>query len=82
MCLLSFAGFLRYNELSSLRCKDITIHDSHIDIFIYKSKTDQYRDGNNVVIARWSKVTCPVGNLVKYISCSDIKLDLILFRGV
>ena len=38
MILLSFSGFLRFNELSQLR--------SNLIIKIRKSKTVQYRDGD------------------------------------
>ena len=27
MIVLSFAGFLRFDELSSLKCNDVTVHD-------------------------------------------------------
>ena len=48
MILLGFAGFLRYDELSSVRCKDVTFHDNYVIIFISKSKTDQYRNGDEI----------------------------------
>ena len=41
MILLEYSGFLRYNELSSLKCKDINLFDGYIKICIYQSKTDQ-----------------------------------------
>lgn len=51
MILLSFAGFLRYEELSSLRCSDVKFFDGYVKIFINKSKTDQYRQGNEILIS-------------------------------
>ena len=45
LCLIAYAGFLRYDELSSLLCLDVTFHPGYIMIFIESSKTDQYRDG-------------------------------------
>ena len=50
MILLCFAGFLRYDEISSLLCKNVVVHDNYLSIFIEKAKTDQYRDGNEVLI--------------------------------
>ena len=34
MILLSYAGFLRFDEVSSLRCYDVSFFDDHIKIFI------------------------------------------------
>lgn len=42
MCLVNYAGFLRFSELANLRRSDITISDSHVSLFIAKSKTDHY----------------------------------------
>ena len=44
-CLLRFAGFLRFDELSCLRLCDISIHQEHMELFIESSKTDQLRQG-------------------------------------
>ncbi|WAR21876.1 hypothetical protein MAR_015850 [Mya arenaria] len=38
-----------------------------MEIFIKSSKTDQYRDGAWIVIARTGTLLCPVKNLEKYI---------------
>jgi hypothetical protein len=46
MILLSFAGFLRFDEVSSLLCSDVKIECEYLFLFIRKSKTDQYRNGN------------------------------------
>ncbi|XP_069141252.1 uncharacterized protein [Argopecten irradians] len=59
MIVLCFAGFLRYNELSELRCEDVSFHESCLKLNIRKSKTDQYRLGNEVVIAKGKTVACP-----------------------
>ncbi|VDI32229.1 Hypothetical predicted protein [Mytilus galloprovincialis] len=45
MILIGYAGFLRYDELSSITCRDVKIFDDHISIFLPRSKTDQYRQG-------------------------------------
>ncbi|XP_071172397.1 integrase/recombinase xerD homolog, partial [Mytilus edulis] len=66
MMLLCFAGFLRYDELSSLRFLDIDIQDSFLILHITKSKTDQYRQSNEVIIAKGSTIACPYNMLVKY----------------
>lgn len=84
MILLSFSGFLRYEELSSLRCSDITFLDGYVKIFINKSKTDQYRQGNEILISRGVTSACPVKMLQRYISRGiiDIFSDHFLFKSV
>ena len=43
MALLAFAGFLRFYELSSLKLKDVVSHATYFELFIERSKNDQYR---------------------------------------
>jgi hypothetical protein len=43
---------VRYDEISSIRCKDIIFKDDHLQIKILKRKTDQYRMGNEIVISK------------------------------
>ena len=62
-CLIAYAGFLRCSELLNIRCSDVAFQKSHMSIFIEKSKTDIYRDGQWVVIARTNSKLCPVKNL-------------------
>jgi hypothetical protein len=50
MIVLSFAGFLRFDELSSLTCTDVTVHDRFLNLKIVHSKSDQYSQGNDVLI--------------------------------
>ena len=79
---ICFAGFLRYNEVSNLCCNDVTIHENYVSIKIRKSKTDQYRKGDEVVIAKLDSMTCPVSALLKYIRLCNIVLtsDHYLFK--
>ena len=46
--LLGFAAFLRYDELSKLRCDDLTFTANFLEIKIRSSKTDQYRQGDTI----------------------------------
>ena len=59
ICLLGYAGFLRFSELASLREYDISFYDEHMEVFIELSKTDQFR-GAWVPIARTGSSICPV----------------------
>ena len=74
-CLIAYAGFLRSAELLNIRRSDIVIDSSHLSIFIESSKTDQYREGARVVIARTGTKLCPVVNLEKYFCWADFVQD-------
>ena len=65
--ILSYAGFLCVSELLNLKFCDMNIVDTHMSIFIEKSTTDIYRDGNWLVISRTCTKLCPVLNLEHYI---------------
>ena len=83
-CLLSYAGFLRISELLNLRRCDIQFFPTHISLFIEKSKTDVYRDGSRLVIAKTASRLCPVKNLELYLLWTGIKEDSdeYLFRNL
>ena len=84
MLLISFAGFLRYDEISSLLCRYIIIFENHMAIKISKSKTDQYRHGDEILIAKGSIIACPMNILNRYIVLANINLksDHYLFKAV
>jgi integrase len=85
MMLLGYAGFLRYDELSSLKICDVVWCHSHIKLFIERSKTDQFREGAWVVIAPTGRPTCPVNMLHQYLKCagiSDLQSNDFLFRPI
>lgn len=84
-CLLAFAGFLRFNELVNILCCDVSIEADMLKICIPKSKTDQMRKGDQVVIARSSTSTCPIKMLERYIHMAKIgnmDTELFLFRPI
>lgn len=74
MALLAFAGFLRFDELSSLRLKDVVSHVTYFELFIESSKTDQYREGAVVPIVKTGSELCPWVNLENYLSQAKITL--------
>ena len=84
LCLVSFAGFLRFDEISNLKCHDVEIKKEYMLIFIESSKTDQYRDGAWLPISRTNNSTCPVANLEKYSELAEITFEepSHLFRGI
>lgn len=73
--ILSFTGFMRFNEVSNLRRCDLNFYDTHMSVFIEKSKTDQLREGRTLVIAKIDSDLCPVENTKVYLSRSEINCD-------
>ena len=65
-CLLSYAGFLHFDELVQIKAQEIQITDSFMIVSIPRSKTDQLRSGKEVVIARTGSQLCPVKALERY----------------
>ena len=75
MFVLAFSGFLRFSELSLIRAKDIKFSNGFISVFIEKSKADQLREGQSVVIAESGSSLCPVTLLKLYMNSSHLSLD-------
>lgn len=84
MILLSFAGFLRFDEVSSLLCSDVKIECDYLFLLIRKSKTDQYRNGNEVLIAKGETIACPFSMFNRYVELSGVNLDsdFYIFRPI
>lgn len=84
MSFLAFAAFLRCDELIRLRCCDIKFHEHRMVVLIESSKTDQLREGAEVVVARTGTKTCPVAVLEQYVRIADIDplSNARLFRAI
>lgn len=85
ICVTAFAGFLRFNELANLRCCDVKFcKDKYVELFIAKSKTDIYRNGNVVLLAKTGHITCPYNLLNRYIQAAgiDFSSNLMFFRSL
>ena len=63
MCLVGFAGFFRFSELINIRRNDIIFYGKYLKIFKERSKTDKYRKGTWIFIAKTCRKTCPVSIL-------------------
>ena len=79
---LGFAGFFRFNELANIQPNHLFFHDEFVKVFVPKSKTDVYREGNYVYISKLESNYCPVAVLRRYIQAAGIDLSsqLPLFR--
>ena len=84
VALMAYAAFLRYDELSKLRCCDVEFCADHMMVHIVSSKTDQYREGARLTVARTGLPTCPVAMMERYFSLAELQHSSKerLFRGI
>ena len=84
MCLISYAGFLRFNELENIKRSDIHFRKVYLKLFIEKSRTDLYRDGSWVLIAKTGSLTCPYNMICHYLKLANIPKASkeFIFRGL
>ena len=73
MCLVGYAGFLRFNEIVNIRRNDIIFEEKQLKIYISKSKTDQLKKGRWLIISKTGNSTCPVNCLLRYLTAFEIK---------
>ena len=78
-CLLGFTGFLPIEELLLIKIKHLRINESHLEILVPKSKTDQHREGHIAFISRISSQCCPVKFLEKYLQKTQKHLERVLY---
>ena len=70
--MLCYAGLFRSGEVTSIRRSHIKFLEDHMIIKVKKSKTDQLRQGDEVVIACSGGSACPVSILQQYLSRLNI----------
>jgi len=77
-------GLFLYNELASLRCCDVSFCDTFVRIYVFKSKTDVYRDGAHVFLRKSDSVSCPFHMLNRYVRSANLDLSssLPFFRSL
>ena len=83
-CLLAFASFLRFGELVNLKPTNIQIQGDIMRIHIEHSKTDQLRQGDEVLISRTKSKTCPVAMVENYMEKTGMSMNdsRFLFRPI
>ena len=81
---LSFMGFLRFSEVSNLKRSDFILHNTHMSIFIEKGKTDIYRRGHWLHLAKLNSNFCPLDLTKRYFVLAEIdkQCDKYIFRGI
>ena len=84
ICVLSFMGFLRFNEVIKLRGCDIIKNKTFLSIFIEDSKTDFYREGSWVYLTKLDTVLCPIKLESQYFKKGNIRdnSQKYIFRGI
>ena len=70
--MLAYAGFFRSEEVLHIRMNHICFRKGYMIIKVEKSKTDQLRQGDEVVIAQSRARVCPVSLLQAYLGKLDI----------
>ena len=75
MCLLAFAAFLWYDDIAHICRSDLLFKKEHLAIFLVSSKTDVYKEGHWIVVARLNSLNCPVRMLDRYLLASGIPED-------
>ena len=73
--MLSYAGFFRSEEVLNIRVSHIRFYEGFMTIKVDKSKTDQLRQGDKVVIAQSEGNVCPVFLLIDSLKKLDISPD-------
>ena len=85
MIILGFAGFLRYSEIADIKRHDVIFCPTYTKIFIEKSKTDIYRDGHWLYLAKLNSPLCPTKMLKLWFKKASISNDLseeYIFRAI
>ena len=80
--ILSYAGFLRFDEVSTIRREFVTFHRSYVKLFIPHSKTDQHCIGGYVLITKTGSSTCPFNILKSYLQKANVGSRGFIFRGM
>eukprot|EP00111_Clytia_hemisphaerica_P000346 TCONS_00000922-protein len=83
LILLCFCGFLRFEEAANITLGGVVFNQMYMKIFIEESKTDQYRIGAWVFIAKLDSQLFPIDFIRNYINRAEIvNDDEFLFRGM
>jgi integrase len=81
LLLVGFAGAFRRAELVALRVEDVTFHETHAEVLLRFSKTDQFGKGRSVFLPLASGERCPIQSLKAWLAVAGIETGW-LFRSV
>ena len=77
-----FSGFMSWDDLSNIYVDWIEVLPTHAEIFLYKRKDDQFRQGSWVKVARTGFADCPVAVLEEFIAVGGRTGHSKLFRKI
>ena len=80
MLALGFSGFMRWDDLSNIYVDWTEVLPTHADMFLYKRKNDQFRQGSCVKLARTGLDDCPVAVLEEFMAVGGHTGHSKLFR--
>lgn len=69
---LGFHGLFRISELLDLQAADVIVHNEYLEILVKSSKTDQYREGNKVLISKTGGITCRHALVCRFFASAGI----------
>ena len=81
ICLVGFAGFMRCEELLKLECADVKFKEEGMVLSIRSSKTDQFREGDSLLVGRTGAITCPVQMMERYFRMGHLNGESHDFQG-
>ncbi len=81
LLLVGFAGAFRRAELVALRVEDVAFHETHVEVLLRFSKTDQFGKGRSVFLPQASGERCPIKSLKAWLAVAGIETGW-LFRSV
>ena len=73
---------MRWDDLSNIYVDWIEVLPTHADIFLYKRKNDQFRQGSWVKLARTGSADCPVAVLEEFMAVGGHTGHSKLFRNI
>ena len=76
LIVIALFGLLRDSELKDLHGQDVHSFSDRRELLIRKSKCDQLRSGNKVLIARLGGQFCPVHLLEQYLQLAGMHTPL------
>lgn len=68
---LCYAGFFRFSDLMAVQWQEIRFESTHMECFLEKSKTDQFRESRWVLISRVGGDRCVVQLVERLIHLGD-----------
>ena len=82
MVSVGFTSWCRFEELASLKACDVVFKGDHMQIFIEHSKTDQYREGAWVMVAKSKGGCCPVWLMKTFMMRARARGNTPIFRTI